>query len=490
MQLSADLLTPFLPPYFTAKQRYNVLRKIVPNEYTFLEEIQRPEHELNISRKLIVLVHAIQCHSYCDWTVDLRDECGSHIKAWCSPTLVTREQEQPKLLRPAVVWCLQNVTILPSFEGELWLLLNEESFQSIWAAETVSDEAYLEWMGKREKIQSEQKDLDPGQEEDFSKAEPSRQDSSQSEGEDNDYLGIAQQQNLAMNASTEPPTEIGLPIIDVYATSFMPSQAQRNPIDDIFPCSAVAELDSHVPCQDHAASDDMSRLPILKPMRQQKPPLPTPYQAQQPPVLLQRNKSPPFVNQTVSPANLQASLSCSSPNDLSLPQNAIPGSEAAPQKNFVEFKHTSGSVDHQTQHNSCPRKETSKSKERKVDLGAFTARSLSLKPMRSTNSMTPQKEKVGANTKKAQKSSKLWEAAIDDDMIGIFDEENESIAMVVETTIEKCAPIVWNHQQIEESKDSKGPKSLEERMGQGNFVSMFDESNFGGMDMDDLFADD
>lgn len=104
--------------------------------------------------------------------------------------------------------------------------------------------------------------------------------------------------------------------------------------------------------------------------------------------------------------------------------------------------------------------------------------------------MTPQKEKVGANTKKAQKSSKLWEAAIDDDMIGIFDEENESIAMVVETTIEKCAPIVWNHQQIEESKDSKGPKSLEERMGQGNFVSMFDESNFGGMDMDDLFADD
>ena len=150
MQLQLPLLTPYLPPYATIPQRHQELRKILPEDYTLIPEITG----LVLSHRLLVLVHAVQSHSSCDWTVELHDETGSSMYAWIAPSLVLKENEQPDKVRAGVVWCLQGVSILPSASSK-WLLVHEASIIKYWTApKEVSNQVYLQWMEKRNALPS------------------------------------------------------------------------------------------------------------------------------------------------------------------------------------------------------------------------------------------------------------------------------------------------------------------------------------------------
>ena len=465
MQLSSNLLTPYLPPYYTAKKRYTVLRTLIPDEYTFLEEIQQPDHDLTICKKLIVLVHAIQCHSYCDWTVELRDECGSHIKAWCSPSFVKEEQDQPNFLRPGVVWCLQHLTIMPSFEGELWLLLNRQSFQSMWAAETVSDKAYLEWMSKREQIRFIDNDLEVNNnEESNSKVDDSsRQVSSQSEDDD---MG-----NRVMRKPETPihrnSIDVGLPNIDLHPPSFLQARRKSSEVWD------SNNIDNNI---------DKSSQSLL----------PTTIQPQ----------NPPSSKLRISPEFHQNSLD----QNLDKLASVLPVSH-----NTTETKDTLNHAQIMTCRFPAAASELS-FEGYSCDNDTFTATKVpatksaglpTCAPLHNKNNnvITKQQSDQSTTTKSAKKTptipiqqqndstrqkSKLWEIGMDDDMLDMLKEDDETTGFIENQAIES------NTNATEESNKLPMEQPNELPMDQPPFLVafMFDANNFGGMDVDVLFDED
>ena len=154
MQLSLNLFTPYLPAYYGPSQRYSVLRKNLPPEYALLRDVRAKDFCFALTgKKLLVLVHSLQCHAHCDWTVELRDECGDSMRAWLSPSLVRQEQEKPSFVKVGAVWCLQDCALLPDRSSLGWLLVHETNLVEMWTAgQTVSDQAYLDWIEKRNNV--------------------------------------------------------------------------------------------------------------------------------------------------------------------------------------------------------------------------------------------------------------------------------------------------------------------------------------------------
>jgi hypothetical protein len=154
MQLQMpQLMTPFFPPFCSTAQRYQALRELLPQEYAFIPEIEAGQYDLCLQQtQLLVLVHAVHSHSYCDWTVQIRDETGSTMSAWISPTLIQQERDKPDKVREGIVWCLRNVSILPE-AGKRWLLIDECNIEKYWVApKHVRDEVFLDWMDKRSRL--------------------------------------------------------------------------------------------------------------------------------------------------------------------------------------------------------------------------------------------------------------------------------------------------------------------------------------------------
>jgi hypothetical protein len=171
MQLQQPLwLTPYLPHYATIAQRHEALQQHFPSSsHCFLPDIHKGQYDLSTGSrstttehdddsagvKLLVLVHAVHSHSHCDWTVELKDETGASISAWIAPSLVMHERDQPDKVRAGVVWCLQDVAILPGTEQQRWLLIHEAAITKYWVApKEVSHAVYLQWMGKRNALPS------------------------------------------------------------------------------------------------------------------------------------------------------------------------------------------------------------------------------------------------------------------------------------------------------------------------------------------------
>ena len=481
MQLSSNLLTPYLPPYYTAKKRYTVLRTLIPDEYTFLEEIHRPDHDLTISKKLIVLVHAIQCHSYCDWTVELRDECGSHIKAWCSPSFVKEEQDQPNFLRPGVVWCLQHLTIMPSFEGELWLLLNRQSFQSMWAAETVSDKAYLEWMGKREQIRIIDNVLDVNHDEESSSKvdDSSRQVSSQSEDDDMGGRVLRKPKTPIHQDSLK----IGLPTIDLHPPSFL--QARRKSSDVWDSNDMVIDNNNNNNNNNNRNKSSQSQLP-------------TTAQPQNPPQMSIEFQSAPLhqnhdrliserpmsqvtkkARDTSDPNQIMTSSAHTADSELSFEVFSCYNNDdtmASENLETVTAGMPTSVPRHHKGNNVITREQSDQSNTTNTTTTTTTRKCCKESPT------TP----IQHHNDSTRQMSKLWEMGMDDNMLDMLEEDDETTDVIENQAKESKMNSTEHPNQLLTEQPNELPKEQPPPLG----AFLFDANNFGGMDMDVLFNED
>lgn len=163
MQLQQPhLLTPYLSPYASISERYQILRKHLPDDIGLIPEIEMGNYDLRMKNKLIVLVHSVQS-SLQNCTIELRDETGSTISAWICPSFVQKERDQPpsapKKIRTGMVWMLEGLAILPSLlngnENKRWLLIQDQNIIKVWDSpkqSSIQQDVYLAWIEKRNNL--------------------------------------------------------------------------------------------------------------------------------------------------------------------------------------------------------------------------------------------------------------------------------------------------------------------------------------------------
>ena len=199
MQCDLQFVTPSLLPYMTESDRYTACRPHIPSRYVMIPEILagQADWKLPPNRRLVVLVHAIQCWDNFLWVAEVTDETGAKLLAWMSPRLVQKEQQQrqvPKFIRPGVVWMLRDTTVLLD-EGDddddgggggdddentrqeekrknsRILLVGEQNIERVWTPasgeEGLTDAAYIQWMEKRSALATTVNSVDDTQENDL-----------------------------------------------------------------------------------------------------------------------------------------------------------------------------------------------------------------------------------------------------------------------------------------------------------------------------------
>jgi hypothetical protein len=176
MQQTLNLCTPYLPPYLSIMERYKQLRSYynADKRYVLLPEIisSGGSNFASLhSRSLLVLVHAVQCHSYTDWTVELQDECGASIQAWLEPKFVQEEQSERQQGKSGSVqmghcWLVEGASLFVSTNPssttssnntEWWLLIQKENVKQLWTTHSSrdwSDQQHLTWMERRRTMSS------------------------------------------------------------------------------------------------------------------------------------------------------------------------------------------------------------------------------------------------------------------------------------------------------------------------------------------------
>jgi hypothetical protein len=160
MQMQLPLLTPYLPPYASILERYEVIRALIPSNYMLLPDLDHvPVGVVDNNQSLLALVNAIHINASCDCTVELLDETGTKVNAWMAPSSMSRRGNESDPVRIGVVWKLQQFSIMPSTNSRLlnnenrWLLVEISNIVQYWMPPREScDEVYLKWMEKRHAI--------------------------------------------------------------------------------------------------------------------------------------------------------------------------------------------------------------------------------------------------------------------------------------------------------------------------------------------------
>jgi hypothetical protein len=155
MQQELNIVTPYLLPWIPEERRYEVLREKTPSHYIMLREIHEGRHDFTmVSGSLLVLVNSVESSIHHNiWTVDLRDESGASIRAWMEPKFIQSQiqsstSEEASMVRPGVVWMLENVSMIlvppsspslspssSSFAGEgleRMLLISSKNIVRMW----------------------------------------------------------------------------------------------------------------------------------------------------------------------------------------------------------------------------------------------------------------------------------------------------------------------------------------------------------------------
>ena len=169
MQQSLSICTPCIPSWKTAQERYQLLRKYVPNEYVLIHEMLNGDYDFSIPEphRLLVMVHSVESH-HTIWTVDLQDESGVIVRAWMEPKYIQQQLQQQgaSTIRPGVVWMLKGVSIMAVQNEEeerleRMLLISEKNVERIWTPEQAKQQdspraqrEFLNWMEKRRAIAS------------------------------------------------------------------------------------------------------------------------------------------------------------------------------------------------------------------------------------------------------------------------------------------------------------------------------------------------